>query len=157
MSEKELTQINSDEKMYHSETGNFIFYDNQGVNEKYIQKIRVFNADKEFHAWRTQQGFNGRVRKDDVQGTGTDVVVAQQVLVGTKAEGKGKEGFTEISEDRGSRLVLPFENIKFDKDGKLVSPICIKTHNYIGYNDANQATYVDCRFAEFTDGTDCLQ
>ena len=137
------------------ESGNFIFSDNQEIDEKYIQKIRVFNTEKEFLAWRTQQGFNARLRKDDVQGSGADIVVAHQVLVGTKAEGKGR-GFTEISEQRGTRLVLPFENIKFDKDGKFVSRICIKTHNYIGYNYVNQATYIDCRFAAFTDGTDCL-
>lgn len=137
------------------ENGNFRLHDAQTADEAYIQKIRVFNAEKEFLAWRTANGFNARMRKDDLEGKGTDVVVAEQVLVGTKANGKGN-GFTQISEDRGARLVLPFENIKFDKEGKLVSRICIKTHNYIGYNDVNQATYIDCRFAEFTNGTDCL-
>jgi len=134
------------------ESGNFIFSDNQEIDEKYIQKIRVFNTEKEFLAWRTQQGFKARMRKDDIQGSGADIVVAHQVLVGTKAEGKGK-GFTEISEERGTRLVLPFENILVDDKQQR---IFIKTHNYVEYNPTGQATYADCRFVAFTDSKNDL-
>jgi len=134
------------------ESGNFIFSDNQEIDEKYIQKIRVFHAEKEFLAWRTQQGFKARVRKDDVQGSGTDIVVAHQVLVGTDIKGKTK-GFTAIGELRGTRLVLPFENIVVDENKNRVF---IKTHNYVEYNPAGQATYTDCRFVAFTDGKNAL-
>lgn len=129
------------------ENGDYYFHDNQIVEEKFIQKIRVFNKTKEFYSWRTKSGFDGRLRKDDDRGRDIDVVVAKQLLVGTEVKNNSK-GFTEICEMRGSNIMVPFENIVVDeKDNRLF----IKTHNYIEYTLTGQATYTDCRFVAFTD------
>ncbi len=134
----------------------FHFYNDKKIENKYIQKLRVFNENKEVLIWRTPAGFKGRLRTD-YEGTKTmDVVVAYQVLFGTKKGENCNQDFTEITEDRGTSLILPFGKLKFDDNGNLISRIHIKTHNYVGYNDVNQATYVDCRFVCFTDGKDCL-
>jgi CRISPR-associated protein (TIGR03984 family) len=78
-----------------------------------------------------------------------DVVVANQVLFGTRKGKNCNERFTEITEDRGTSLILPFANFSVDDKRNRIH---IKTHNYVGYNTVNQAIYVDCRFVGFTDG-----
>lgn len=131
------------------ENGDFKLHDNQNMEEKFIQKLRVFNESQEFYAWRTKSGFDGRLRTDDDQGEGTFLVVAEQVLVGTKAINKA-DGFAEISEEkRGAHLMVPLASIEVDDKEKR---LFIKTHNYIGYTPVGQATYTDCRFVAFTDG-----
>ncbi len=139
------------------ENVSFCFYNNNTLkeNEKYIQKLRVFNKNKELMVWRTSAGLKGRLRTDK-EGTGTEIVVAKQVLFGTEKEKSYNGNFIGITEGRGTTLILPFGDIKFDNDGKLVSRICIKTYNYIGYNALHQATYGDCRFVSFTDGQNNL-
>jgi CRISPR-associated protein (TIGR03984 family) len=129
-------------------TGNlFQFYKGQTIEEKHIQRVRVFNQNKEFHAWRTSNGMKTRKRTDFL-GTEVDVVIAEQVLFGTMAKNKG-DGFTEIFEKRGTRLCVPFKNLMIDEKK---NRLFIKTHNYIGYNPVGQATYTDCRFVSFNDG-----
>lgn len=128
--------------------GDFQFPDDQAIEEQFIQKIRVFNPTQEFYAWRTTQGFNGRFRKDNFEGSGVDVVVAEQVLLGTKMK-KNAAGFTAIFEQRGACLTIPFENIAVVEKQQR---IFIKTHHYLEYNPMGQAGYADCRFVAFTDG-----
>lgn len=136
----------------------FQFFNNEEFENRYIQKLRVFNEAQEALIWRTHTGFKGRLRTDHEGTERMDIVVAHQVLFGTKKGEKKNcdEHFTEITEDRGTSLVLPFGNLKFDDKGGLISRIRIKTHNYVGYNEVNQACYVDCRFVNFTDGTNSL-
>lgn len=110
--------------------------------------MRVFNKDKEMLIYRTGNGFKGRLRIDDKDGTGTAVIVANQVLFGTKKDEKSNNSYTKITEERGTSLVLPFGELDVDDKEKR---IFIKTHNYIDYNAVNQATYVDCRFVSFCD------
>ncbi len=129
------------------ENNNFHFFDNQTVEPKYIQRIRVFDMNREFHAWRSRGCLKGRLRIDNDKDDDVDVVVAKQVLFGTKDKARS-DGFTEIWEDRGTRLILPFSNLTVDKQG---NRIFILTHNYIDYNTAGQATYTDCRFVSFAD------
>jgi len=112
-------------------------------NSQYIQKIRIFNKDEEFLLWRSGNGFKGRYRKDE-KGDEIDVVDAEQVLFGTKAEPLGN--FTKLTEKRGTELILPFTGLTVD-DKK--NRVFIKTRNYISYNEAHQATYIDCRFMGF--------
>lgn len=119
----------------------------QRLRSKYLQRLRVFNETQEFLAWRTGDGFMGRYREDD-EGNEVCVVDAHQVLFGTRAE-KLPGGYTQISETRGTELVLPFAEIGAIDEGK--NRVCIKTRNYIGYTETGQATYTDCRFMAFTD------
>lgn len=125
-----------------------LFYESGSFEPKFLQKIRVFNQDKEVFIWRTEEGFKGRLRVDE-KGKGTFVVDATQVLWGTKAKEKTGD-FTLLSEERGTELKLPFlfSELEYINDEK--NRVFLKTRNYIGYNKIGQATYVDSRFLGFT-------
>lgn len=127
------------------ENSAFSFYGNETIDSKFIQKLRVFNDDRELLVWRSRDGLIGRLRTDGL-GCDTDVVDAKQVLFGTKDKGMGD--FTRLTEDRGTVIILPFVGIDFDGKKKRV---CIKTRNYVDYNSiTHQATYVDGRFLAFS-------
>lgn len=123
--------------------GAFQFFNNERFERKYIRKIRIFNQDQELLLWRTSNAFKGRFRVDE---TGDDVYVvdAEQVLFGTEKE--KLKGYTRIFEKRATELILPFQGLSMnDKKDR----VFIRTRNYIGSNEVNQATYVDCRFMGF--------
>jgi CRISPR-associated protein (TIGR03984 family) len=125
----------------------FQFYNDETFENKYLQRMRVFNKDREMLVYRTGGGFKGRLRIDDKDGKGAEVIVAKQVLFGTKKDESCKDSnYTKITEKRGTSLVLPFGGLDVYNKKKRVF---IKTHNYIDYNAVNQATYVDCRFVSF--------
>jgi len=127
------------------EGGSFSSCDNETIEAKFIQKLRVFDHEKELLIWRSRDGLNGRLRIDS-EGQDTDVVDAEQVLFGTEANDMGD--FTRLTEDRGTEIILPFIAIDFDGKRKRV---CMKTRNYIDYNKfTHQANYVDCRFVGFS-------
>jgi len=131
------------------------FYLNKVPEPQFIQKLRLFNETQELFLWRkkwkdTCGEFAFRLRVDG-DGNETDVVDAKQVLWGTTAK-KLDEEFTEILETRGTKIILPFNDIQVDDKERRVF---ILTRNYISYdtNDSSyqQAGYVDCRFVKFTD------
>lgn len=127
----------------------FQFYNNETFEDKYLQRMRVFNKDREMLIYRIGNGFKGRLRIDDKDGTGKEVIVAKQVLFGTKKDKSCKDSsYTKITEERGTSLVLPFGGLNVDDEEKRIK---IKTHNYLDYNAVNQAIYVDCRFVSFCD------
>lgn len=125
----------------------FYFPNDETFENKYIQRLRIFNIDKELLVWRTGSGFHARLREDNMKGLGTHVVVAEQVLFGTKKGDDRKGNFTQITEDRGTTITLPFKDLQVDNKNRRVF---IKTHNYVDYNAVYQATYVDCRFVGFS-------
>ena len=129
------------------------FYQNKVPEPQYIQKLRLFNENQELFLWRKKWKdkcgeFAFRLRVDE-DGNETDVIDAKQVLWGTTAK-KLEEEFTEISETRGTKIILPFNDIEVDDKDRRVF---ILTRNYISYdtNDSSyqQAAYVDCRFVAF--------
>ena len=131
-----------------------IFAGNETIDEKnlkYLQRLRVFNDRQEVLIWRTEDNgengssFKGRMRIDR-EGKENPIVDVNQVLWGTRAK-SFDNGFTLLSEDRGTELILPFNNLESvdDKENR----VFLKTRNYIGYNDIGQATYVDTRFVGF--------
>jgi len=121
---------------------------NESLNPRFIQKLRIFNASKELLLWRTSAGIKGRIREDNLEGNQMEAIVAQQVLFGTRRNVIENNLFSEVIEERGTRITLPFS--EFEVDAKK-QRICIKTYNYIGYlKDTFQATFVDCRFVSFT-------
>ena len=135
---------------------NFQFYADETFENKYLQRMRVFNKDREMLIYRTGNGFKCRLRIDDKDGKETEAIVAKQVLFGTKKDESCKDSsYIKITEERGTSLVLPFGGI--DKVDDKEKRIFIKTHNYIDYNAVNQATYVDCRFISFCDNETDLQ
>lgn len=133
--------------------GQFFFYKEDTFEYRYLRRLRVFNPREELLLWRSGAGFNGRMRRDESGEKEVEVVETHQVLFGTIAKPRGDKGFTEISEDRGTRLILPFEKLNIDNKRKR---IFIKTRNYITYNELCQAGYSDCRFLCFTDGKEPL-
>jgi len=137
----------------------FEFYNNEKIEEKYIQKLRLFNDDRELLIWRNNDGLKGRLRID---GDGEDtkdtfVVDACQVLWGTKKDKLGN-GWIKLYEDRGTELIIPYNEDVVINEGKR---LFIKTRNYVSTtpeeNQENhadyrfQARYTDCRFVEFTE------
>ncbi len=128
----------------------FVFSKNKTFDFKYVQRLRAFDNDKEIHIWRSGGQWNGRVRIDKDAGNDTDVVIAHQLLFGTKGKNFDSQ-FIEIKEDRGTKLILPIADFHFDEKGDPQSRIFIKTYNYVTTNKIGQATYFDCRFVAFTD------
>lgn len=133
--------------LYNSEKKQMIFADEKTIESKYIQKLRVFDSKKELLIWRSKDRLNrlkGRIRIDE-EGEEIEVVEANQVLWGTRLVDI-RNNFAEITEDRGTTLILPITNLDIDNHKKRVF---IKTRNYIGYTPNYQATYIDCRFVRF--------
>ena len=126
-------------------SGTFSFYSNKTFKPKFIQKMRIFNENEELYFWRSEGTLKVRYRKDS-EGNDCYVIDAEQVLFGTTGEYK-EPGWTEISEERGTKLILPFDQVTVDDKENRVK---IKTRNYVGFNEIHQATYVDCRFVAFT-------
>lgn len=139
---------------YQYKNNGFEFYNGNSLDAQYLQRLRIFNKDEEFLLWRSGNGFKGRYRKDEA-GDEVDVVDAKQVLFGTEAKDLQND-FSRITETRGTEIILPFKklDVKDKTEGKRVF---IQTRSYIGYNEACQATYIDCRFMGFwNDGKELI-
>ena len=122
--------------------------------ELYIQQLRIFNTSSELLVRRMSKGLYGRLRQDG-DGNVTDVVVAHQALFGTWEDEDAtiKEGFSKITERRGTSLIVPFTDLPFKNKRR----VCMKTHNYVCCNEFGQAAYADSRFVGFTDGQNDLE
>lgn len=133
----------------------FHFYQNEKLEPHllephFIQKMRLFDEDQELYLWRKNKNqFRGRLRIDGI-GEKTDVVDVEQVLWGTRSKSLGN--YIELCEDRGTKIILPFKNIKIDAQKDPKDRIRILTRNYVSYDTNSsyeQAGYVDCRFVAF--------
>ena len=133
----------------------FHFYNGKNFTFKYVQRMRVFNTQKELYIWRSHGKWQGRIRTDYDGDKKEDVVVAQQLLFGTQGKLLNSQ-FAKIKEERGTKLILPLSNLKFDEKDNLKFRVFIKTHNYVKPNPIGQATYYDCRFVAFTDNENDL-
>lgn len=119
----------------------FLFYKKYLPKPKHIQKMRLFNQNKELLLWRKRwNGHSGnfafRLRVDE-EGDNTDVIVAMQLLWGTKANSLD-ENFTELSEKRGMKIIIPLKGIEVD-DGE--KRLFILTRNYINYKTDDSASH----------------
>lgn len=129
---------------------NLIFYNNERFEPKYLQKIRIFNENKELYLWKVSEDiFKGRLRVDN-QGEEKNVIDAKQILWGTMAETLN-DGWSKIYEERGTALIIPFDKLAIDNYKQRIK---INTRNYIDYNELGQAGYVDSRFVSFINGND---
>ncbi|MFN8672930.1 MAG: CRISPR-associated protein Csx19 [Candidatus Sericytochromatia bacterium] len=123
----------------------FLFHDNSNIEDKFIQKIRVFNENEEILIWKTNNKFKARHIKDE-QGSETEYVDVNQVLFGTKSEKLENQAFTKLLEEkRGIELIIG-GNFETSTSKKRVA---IQTRNYVEYNSIYQAIYSDCRFIKF--------
>ena len=127
------------------------FQPQQEFDETYLTMLRVFDEKKELFLRKTGNTFTGRIRIDD-QGEPCEYIEADQILLGTSSE--VKDGYTFLKEDNFFRkgLTLPGE-FPFSQANtnspKPIERLAIKTINYIGYNEAFQAEYIDSRFVKF--------
>lgn len=122
----------------------FEFYGSETIEEKYIQRLRLFNDQKELLIWHGNSTLNGRLRIDD-EGDDTFVVEAYQVLWGTDKKDLGN-GWSRLYEERGTELILPVGNVEINNKKKR---LFLKTRNYITFHPKTyRATYGDCRFVE---------
>lgn len=118
-------------------------YDSK-FDSAFIQKLRLFNKDKELFVWRTSEGFKARLRTDG-DGAEINVIEAEQIVLGTDVE-IGSD-YSVLKEKRGTRIILPLNNLNVDEKKKRLK---IKTRNYVGFDEeTGQAGYCDCRFVEF--------
>lgn len=122
----------------------FIFNEKINIEDKYIQKIRIFNKNEELLLWRSNNTLKGRLRIDE-SGSGSEYIDVSQILFGTQDKDVNNEFTNLIEEDRRINITIPgkFETSNSKKR------VAIKTRNYIDYNEIFQATYTDCRFVEF--------
>ncbi len=126
------------------ENSKILFYNDKVFEPKFIKKIRVFNETKELHIWKEGNFFNSRLRIDE-EGNIADIVEARQIIWGTEFHPLGN-GFSLITEKRGTELIIPFESIEINDKKKRLS---VLTRNYIDYNKNGQASYNDVRFVQF--------
>lgn len=132
------------------ENQQFIFYNGKNLKLKYLQRLRIFNQEREIFLWRTNGQLKGRLREDNQEGSKVTIVVAKQLIFGTKSK-QLNDSFTEIYEERGTKLVLPFTNLEVDNKS-IDNRIFLQTYNYVKTTLEYQATYFDCRFVAFMNG-----
>jgi CRISPR-associated protein (TIGR03984 family) len=127
------------------EEGSLVFYNNQQPDyPRHLLRMRIFNADREYHVWRTGTVFGYRKRHDS-EGDTADYVEAIQPLWGTQASAiENLPNWSRIFESRGTEIFIPFSGLSIDECKHCFS---IVTRNYI--NSTGQAGYVDCRFVKF--------
>jgi len=126
---------------------NLYFFNNETIEEKYIQRLRLFNQSRELLLWRENGELKSRLRIDE-EGDDTYAIDACQMLWGTDKE-ELDEGWIKLFEQRGPELILPYEKVRIDN---WKNRLFLKTRNYIQFHpETQQATYVDCRFIGFKD------
>lgn len=134
--------------------GKLLFFKDERFETKYIQRLCVFNETSELLLWRTEGCiFNVRLREDDTSDgrieNGSYVIDTHQVLWGTKVK-KLSDGWSELMEQRGTRLIVPFPALGVDSENRLK----LWTRHYISFNENGQAGYTDSRFVTFMLGSE---
>lgn len=127
------------------EEGYVEFYNNQQPDyPHHLLRLRIFNAERECHIWRTGPDFKYRKRLDG-RGEASEYVEAVQPIWGTQASPvENTPNWSRIFESRGTELYVPFSGLFLDERENRLS---IVTRNYI--SKTSQAGYVDCRFVKF--------
>lgn len=127
--------------------GTFSFRDGVSFDPRFLQKIRVFNGERELLAWRAEgRALKGRLRVDrpcaqeDAEGA-VSCIDAAQYLWGETAELNGK--WLTLWEKRGISVTVPVKDTTgLDKTTK----VRLLLRNYIDYvPETGQAGYSDCR------------
>jgi CRISPR-associated protein (TIGR03984 family) len=137
------------------QNGEIKFYNNESPDlNRYLQKLRIFNENKELYIWKSGGKLKYRYREDvvsDENGEIVEYIDADQVMYGSKFEDKGN--FIEVSEKRGIRYIVPKEfigNNLIDDINNNKKRLILHTRNYIGYNEIGQAGFVDSRFLKIS-------
>ena len=129
----------------------FIFYDGADPAPRFLQKIRIFNEDRELFIWRAEtRDFAFRIRQDHPSEGNRegerDVVDVKQAIFGTEASDLA-DGFIRLTEKRGTQVILPFSNLKVDEKRRRVF---LRSRQYLSKNPRTfQAEYFDARMMGF--------
>lgn len=107
-----------------------------------IAELRAFNDKQELKVWRSVKGLKARSVKDG-EGEARYIKDAELLLWGTKAN--VSKGFTTLTENRGTQVVIPGDFSIKDGENKRVSS---KVRHYVGFEGADEALagYQDYRF-----------
>lgn len=133
-----------------------LLYDNETFDLKYLLKLRVFNEQTELLIWKGNESmFNMRLRiDDDIEGASEKTVInTRQIIWGTRLT-RLKNGWSELSERRGTRLIVPFENLVIDNEKNRLE---LWVRNYVEFNQYGQAGYSDCRFVKFANRGESIE
>ena len=96
---------------------NLIFPDNHEkvFHPEYIQKIRLFDNEKELYIWRTAPGaFQARLRVDNRGEQNTTVLETEPFLLGRVK--KRENAFGIFHEDRGGNVAVPVDVLNNETD-----------------------------------------
>jgi len=128
--------------------GKLVFFDREQFEPLFIQQARFFNGERELFLWKKRaNSFYIRVRNDG-EGEEVECVESDQIIWGTKSRNRGE--WTELTEERGMKLLLPLRNIQVDNEKKRLK---IRSRHYIEINkETSQAGYADCRLVSFVQG-----
>lgn len=130
------------------EKNKLVFFNNETFETKHILRLRVFNYRAELMIWRRKESiFNMRLRIDDALDNSTKEIVinTRQIIWGTTLTHLNG-GWSELSEKRGTKIVVPFDNLIINNQKNRLE---LWVRNYITYNEYGQAGYSDSRFVKF--------
>lgn len=103
-----------------------------------LQDLRVFDAQTELHVWRDANGaLAGRTRSDG-KGEEVETVDERWLLWGTQVRAVA-EGWVELWEQRGTRLVLPLTVAADDV------PLQLRVRHYLREDELGMPGYGDYR------------
>lgn len=98
------------------ESNNIKLYDDEMLNPEFIQEVRIFNKDKEIKITRMQDEFVWRERKDTDHKKGEITRIDETYLLWGEVE-QCENGWSILTEQRGSRIALPHSYKKKQKVG----------------------------------------
>lgn len=126
----------------------FSFFRGEIFEPKFMQKIRVFNDERELFIWRQGHDYKARLRVDG-EGEKEECVEARQIIWGTEILCK-EDGWTVITEKRGTEIALPLPDLEVGEENNRRAVLV--TRNYIDYKNGCLAGYVDCRMVRLEEG-----
>ena len=124
------------------------FFRGEVFDLKFLQKIRVFNDERELFIWRQGYDYKARLRVDD-EGEKEECVEVRQIIWGTGIFCK-EDGWTVITEKRGTEIALPLSGLEVGEENN--KRAVLVTRNYIDYKNGCLAGYVDCRMVRLEEG-----
>lgn len=139
-----------------------------------LQQLRLFGPGGEYYIWRGEDGFNARLRLDALPlvgpqlpekqsgftyarharlATQPDVLEEWQALWGTRSGTDPGEGWTEVTEQRGIRLIIPHRLEAYHQ-----LPLRLLVRHYITYDaddshDSGLCLFSDMRLVEVRDAS----
>jgi CRISPR-associated protein (TIGR03984 family) len=118
------------------------------LSYKNMVRLRLFDAEKELHIWRSNGVLKGRLREDG-KGDNTEFINSTIIMNGTSFKFSDDNKAVESVEEKGTKYKLPYLNELSGLIGKTTARLGIITRNYIDYTANEQAGYIDSRFVDF--------